>query len=561
MQKIWNFYKIDPQKQRALAFGLGISPIIAQVLLNRGISDAGCAERFFRCDIKDCADSFLLKGMSKAVARIHKAIRNKENIVVYGDYDVDGLTSCALLSYVLGDLGAKVSCYIPHRIQEGYGLNKQACRAIKRKDASLVITVDCGISSFKEIEYLNSLGIDTIVTDHHQPKDKRIPHAFSVIDPWRKDCPYPYKELAGVGLAYKLAQGVCGKRLDISEHLDLVALGTISDMASLSGENRILVKYGLEVLSRTKKVGLQALMEVTGISRKKISTYHVGYILGPRINATGRMGSTDKALNLLLTSKYDQALKLAQALDQENRQRQRIEGKTLKEALSMVESQINFKDHRSVILHNEAWHPGVIGIVASRIAERFYRPTILISTDNKTGKGSGRSIKNFNLFNVLGKCGHLLEEFGGHEKAAGLSILTKNLDEFKQIFNDIAYKTLTTEDLIPMVDIDMDIALGALSEKLIFELEKCAPFGIANPRPVFVSRDLKLKGRPRILRSNTFKLWLTDEKVTCEAIGSRFDDLDISSITDGVSIVYSPSMNEWQGISTIQLKLKDIRMA
>ncbi len=560
MQKNWNFYNINLCKQKALAAELGISPITSQILLNRGITTPEQAKRYLACDIKDTHDGFLLSGMDKAVERIRKAIRYKEKIMVYGDYDVDGLTSCAVLYYVLSALGADVSCYIPHRVEEGYSLNIDACRAIKKRNVALVITVDCGISSFEEIKYLRCAKIDTIITDHHKPLNGVVPKAYAVINPLQKACPYPYKELAGVGLAYKLAQCISQGCLDISEHLDLVALGTVSDVAPLTGENRILVKYGLEVLSRTKKNGLKALIDVARIAKKQLSTYHIGYILGPRINAAGRIGSAEEALRLLLSDSYAQGYKLAQALEKGNRQRQRIEEKTLKEALAMVESQVNFKYHRAVVLHNDNWHPGVVGIVASRIAERFYRPTILISTNESMGKGSGRSIKNFHLFEALLKCEHLLEEFGGHEKAVGLRILKKNLDDFKQFFNETAYNTLTAEDLRPGVNIDMEIALNAISEKLISELEKCAPFGIGNPRPVFVSRDLKLKSQPRFLKRNAFKLWLTDEKITCEAIGNKSLNVDISTLNDGFSIAYSPSINNWQGVSTIQLQLKDMRL-
>jgi Single-stranded DNA-specific exonuclease len=271
------------------------------------------------------------------------------------------------------------------------------------------------------------------------------------------------------------------------------------------------------------------------------------------------MGSAEKALQLLLSTDESEALSLARALDAENKQRQKEEGKTLKEALAIMEHEINFAHHRSVVLHHDDWHPGVIGIVASRIAERFYRPTILISTKNEVGKGSGRSIRNFHLFDALVKCNHLLEEFGGHEKAAGLSIMRENLADFKKVFNEMAREALQPEDLIPAIDIDMELALGALSEKFIADLEQCAPFGMGNPQPVFASHDLKLKGRPRSLRGSTLKLWVTDGAVTCEALGSKFGDIDFSGIDTGISIVYSPAMNDWQGISTIQLKLKDIQ--
>lgn len=561
MQKIWNINQIRIKEQKRLARELSISNILAQVLLNRGVSTKQQAQKYLECDIKDCFDPFLLKGMEKADKRIRKAIENKEKIFVYGDYDVDGLTSCALLYYVLKDLKADVDCYIPHRVEEGYGLNKQACAFLKKQNAGLIITVDCGIASHQEISFLKDVKVDTIVTDHHRPLDSEMPPAYAIINPLQKGCTYPYKDLAGVGIAYKLAQALSTGILDVSQHLDLVALGTISDVAPLTGENRILVKHGLEALNTTEKTGLKALKQISGISRRKISTQHVGFILGPRINATGRMGSAEKALKLLLSKDYQQALKLAKDLDTENKQRQKEEAKTLKQALMMMESEINFKQHRSVVLHNDHWHPGVIGIVASRIAERFYRPTILISTKDDIGKGSGRSIRNFHLFDTLSKCDHLLEEFGGHEKAAGLSILKSNLHDFKKFFNEMVHKTITNEELVPVVDIDMELTLNALSEKLIQELELCAPFGMGNPRPVFVSRDLKLKDKPKPLRGNGFKLWLTDGEITCEAMATKFSDIEISDINSRFSVVYSPSINDWQGINTIQLKLKDLQFS
>jgi single-stranded-DNA-specific exonuclease len=560
MQKIWKINPPNKQQSFKLSSEMGISPILAQVLINRGIIDARQAHQYLSCDMKDLHDPFLLKGMDKAVAILKNALIKKKKIVVWGDYDVDGLTSCAVLYYCLKSLKADISCYVPHRVDEGYGLNKQACSDLKKQKTDIIITVDCGISAFAEIEYLNELGIEAIITDHHRPVGKKVPDAAAVINPLQPGCKYPYKSLAGVGIAYKLASALMPADRDITEHLDLVALGTISDVAPLTGENRILVKHGLEKLSNTKKPGLNALKNIASIANRKMEAYHVGFMLGPRINATGRMGSAQKALDLLLAGHHNKAMVLAKALDDENRQRQKEESKTLRQALSMIDAEISFKEYKSVVLHNDAWHPGVIGIVASRIAERFYRPTILISTKEDMGKGSGRSIRNFHLFDSLAKCDHLLEDFGGHEKAAGLSILKHNLEDFKRSFHKITSSILTEEDLVPVIDIDMQIELNQLSEKLINDLENCAPFGMGNTRPVFSSVNLNLKGKPRQMRSNGFKMWVTDGQVTCEAIAGRFDQVDVSNITDGFSIVYSPSINDWQGINTIQLKLKDIKL-
>lgn len=560
MQKNWKIKSIDLNLQKKLALELGISSILAQILINRGITNPADAKGYLDCDIQDIHDGLLLKGMSKAIKRIHKAIEQKQKIVIYGDYDVDGLTSCAVLFNVLSQMQANVSCYIPHRVDEGYGLNKTACSQIKEQGADLLISVDCGISAFDEVDYLNSIGLDVIITDHHQPVGAKVPDALAVINPLQPGCKYPYKNLAGVGIAYKLACALVEEGKDITEHLDLVALGTICDVAPLTGENRIFVKHGLEILSQTNKIGLKALKEIAGIANRKLEVYHVGFMLGPRINATGRMGSAKKALELLLSCDYKKAMVLAHALDADNKQRQKEESKTLRQALAMVDKEIDFKQHKSVVLHNDAWHPGVIGIVASRIAERFYRPTILISTKDKIGKGSGRSIANFHLLDTISKCNHLLVGFGGHEKAAGLSILKDNLTSFKESFNEIASLSLSDDDMIPVVNIDMQIPLSSVSEELINEIEQCAPFGMGNSRPVFSSVNLKLKARPKSLRANCFKMWITDGEVTCEAFGNRFTDIDISHIKDDFSIVYSPSINDWQGIHTIQLKLKDLQL-
>ncbi|MBU1044243.1 MAG: single-stranded-DNA-specific exonuclease RecJ [Candidatus Omnitrophica bacterium] len=561
MQKIWKIKPKINQESKLLAEKSGISLVLAQILINRGINTPADAKKYLNCDLNELHDPFLFKDMAVAVKHIRNAIKLKKNIVVYGDYDVDGLTSCAVLFNVLKQLGAKVSCYIPHRVDEGYGLNKQACAQIKQQQADLLITVDCGISAFEQVAYANSLELEVIITDHHQPVGKKVPQALAVINPFQAGCDYPYKHLAGVGIAYKLACALVGPEQDISENLDLVALGTICDVAMLTGENRILVKHGLEKLSYTQRIGLLALKDVAGINNKKVEAYHVGFILGPRINATGRMGSAEKALELLLSNDYAQAIVLAQALDNENKQRQKEEAKTLRQALAMVDREINFKTDKAVVLHNDAWHPGVIGIVASRITERFYRPTILISTKEEIAKGSGRSIRNFHLFETIAKCEHLLEGFGGHEKAAGLSILKNNIESFKQSFNQLASSSLLPEDMMPLIEIDMQIPLSALSESLINEIEKCAPFGMGNTRPLFSSVDLKVKGAPKALRASGFKMWITDGQVTCEALASNFSDIDISHIQDGFAIVYSPSINDWQGINTIQLKLKDLQLS
>ena len=560
MRKIWRIKDPKPEIQKSFYSELKISKITAQLLSNRGILTSKEAGEFLACSLSSCHDPFLMKDMDKAVGRIKKAIRNKEKILVYGDYDVDGMTSVALLYTALKNLGAIVETYIPNRLEEGYGLNVNAIKKAQRGGVSLIITVDCGISSFKEIEYANIFKIDVIVTDHHEIVESRIPSAYAIINPLQESCEYPFKHLAGVGLAYKLAKALYdGTSFFAEDFLDLVSLGTIADIVPLRGENRVLAKHGLDEINKRSRVGLEALTEMSGLSGKDISSGHIGFILGPRINAMGRVGSPQKALELLLTEDRDEARKLAKMLNDENRSRQKIESGILEEALSRIEREVNFKHHRVIVLASENWHPGVIGIVASRIADRFYRPTILISLDGKLGKGSGRSVEGFNLFKALSKCKDLLAAFGGHEGACGVTIEKQKIDEFREKVNIAAGEDVSEQTFSPQLDIDMDIPLNMLTKGVIGEIEALAPFGEENPRPIFSSRNLTIKDGPRHIGRNGFKMWVTDNMTTCEAISFGRGDLEEPKAGSGVDLAYIPSINNWQGVQSIQLELKDIR--
>ena len=544
-----------------MASSLDISPITAQLLINRGIEDEMQAHHFLYGDFGSCHDPFLLKGIQKSIDRVNQAIKNKENILIYGDYDVDGITSVALLNIVLTHLGAKTSTYIPNRLEEGYGLNADAIKKARQKKISLIITVDCGISAHKEIEFARRLGIDTIITDHHEIKKDDLPFAFSIINPLQKGCYYPFKQLSGVGIAYKFAQALLKETsYPIETHLDLVALGTISDLSVQKGENRILTKCGLNMINRTENEGIKALIEVAGLKSKTISCMHVGYILGPRINAMGRVGSPDIALQLLLTKDKEEALNLARTLHQENRNRQKIEARVLNEALDKIEREINFKDSKVIVLSGDDWHLGVIGIVASRIIDKFYRPTIVIGLNGKIGKGSGRSIDNFHLFNAINLCSKHLIDFGGHESACGLVINKKDINKFTSEINLVAKKTIADEDLYPTIDIDAEVTLSDLTEKFLAELELLAPFGPENPKPVFFSGGAYLKNDPRRISKNGFKMWVSDDKATCEAISFRGSNNSMPFRGAKVGLVYSPSINIWQGLSSVQLDLKDFKM-
>ena len=560
MRKTWRIKDPNLEIQKSFYSELKISKITAQLLSNRGISDAKEAGEFLACSLSSCHDPFLFKDMEKAVARIKKAIHGKEKILIYGDYDVDGMTSVALLYTALKNLGAVAQTYIPNRLEEGYGLNINAIKKAERKGVSLIITVDCGISSFKEIDFAGAFKIDVIVTDHHEIVESRLPAAYAIINPLQEDCAYPFKHLAGVGLAYKLAKALYeGTSFFAEDFLDLVSLGTIADIVPLKGENRILAKHGLDEINKRNRVGLEALTEASGLSGKDISSGHIGFILGPRINAMGRVGSPQKALELLLTDDKDEAVKLAKMLNTENRNRQNIESGILEEALSKIEREVNFKHHKVIVLAGENWHPGVVGIVASRIADRFYRPTILISLDGKLGKGSGRSIDNFNLFDALLRCKELLTGFGGHEGACGITIEKDKIDELRNKINIEAGQCMTEKIFNPQLDIDMEIPLNMLTEDVIGEIESLAPFGEENPRPVFSSCNLVVKDGPRQIGRNGFKMWVTDNSVTCEAVSFGRNELEIPKHGSGVDLAYIPSINNWQGLQSIQLELKDIK--
>ncbi|MBU4376792.1 MAG: single-stranded-DNA-specific exonuclease RecJ [Candidatus Omnitrophica bacterium] len=562
-QKIWQILEGNKVLREKLAEECDISPVTAQILINRGIKEPSEVDNFLKADISGLHDPFLMKDMEKAVLRIKKAISKGEKVMVYGDYDVDGISAVAILKRVLRDIGCNVISYIPHRVEEGYGLNEEAVKMAHNREISLLITVDCGVSGKKEVEYLNKLGITTIITDHHKIVEEFFPYsAYAVINPLQKDCSYPFKYLSGVAVAYKLAQALtrdCGYNME--QHLDLVALGTIQDMVPQLGENRILTKYGLTRINESKKKGIHALIAIAGLKGKTISTRQIGYMLGPRINAVGRVSSADLALRLLVTEDEEEAGNLAGVLDSENRNRQKIESTILTEAVNRVENEINFKDDKVIVLESDDWHPGVIGIVASRIAERFSRPTVMISFNKNEGKGSGRSVRNFHLFEALNECRDFLSGFGGHADACGLKIARKNLDEFRLKFNTVASKMLEKSDFMSHLAIDMEIPLNLLKENVVQEIESLAPYGPGNRRPVLLSRKLRLKSRPIFLRREGIKMWVTDSNTTCEAIGFRLGEAtDEIMESSSLDIAYTPSLNIWKDAITLQLEIADLKV-
>ncbi|MCX5710669.1 MAG: single-stranded-DNA-specific exonuclease RecJ [Candidatus Omnitrophica bacterium] len=418
----------------------------------------------------------------------------------------------------------------------------------------LLITADCGISNHKEIEELRRQNVEVIITDHHEPSSPHLPAASATINPKTKDSGYKFRELAGVGVAFKLAQALSNSSLE--EELDIVSLGTIADSVPLTGENRIIAKEGLQRLSQTKRHGLQVLIEKAGIKDKKFTSTFVSFIIAPRINACGRMDTAEISLDLLMSDSHEKATELAKVVEQHNRDRQKIEGKILEEAEAIINKDINFKEHKIIVIAKEDWHQGVLGIVASKIADRFYRPAIVISLTDNLCKGSARSIKNFHLFDALTECKGLLNSFGG---AAGLLITRDSIDEFRKNINKLAHQKMTIEDLLPSLDVDMELSLTDLNEEVVAELESLEPFGSGNPEPLFYTRNLKLKSEPQTMARETIKFWVTDGKVTMQVIGFGMSSFKESlQSAESFDLVYTPKIDSWRDDSSIILEIRDI---
>lgn len=556
-QKAWKIKNPDILLQKKLARDLSISPLSAQLLINRGIISGACAKEFLGSDINALHDARLLPDIDKAARRVRKALSAKEKVLLFSDYDADGLTSLALLKRAFIRLGVDCEHYLPHRLTEGYGLSGKAVEYARSGGFHLVVTLDCGIANFKEIEELRKSNIDTIVIDHHMVSEP-LPPAHSVINPKRHDSKYPYPDLAGVGLAYKFASYLLDELLE--DELDLVCLGTVADVAPLLGENRILVREGLKKLNATGRAGLKSLVEISGIKRKIIDTRQISYILGPRLNACGRIGSAEDALSLLLVDAQDQALALAGQLHSKNKERGRIEAEIIDEALCKIETEMDFSRERVIVLHQEGWHQGVLGIVAAKISDRYHRPAIVISFNDGIGKGSGRSIENFHLFEGLRECKEHLLGFGGHKRACGLSLSRSSVEDFRRAINEVALRTLKPQDLVPSLDIEMELGLSGLNLDLLEELRLFEPFGQGNPRPIFATCNLQVKSAATVVGRDTLKFWVSDGKATYPAVGfsmGRYLGLVKSART--IDLAYRLSLDTYQGNHQLQLELEDIR--
>ena len=597
----------DDGLSRALSEALSIAPLTARLLINRGIDDAGKGASYLTPSLLDLHDPFLMDGMDEASLRIAEAIEGGEKIAVYGDYDVDGTTSAALLSLFFTDLGADFTAYIPDRKKEGYGLNKGAVKSLSEGGVKLIITVDCGVSNREEVEYASSLGMECIITDHHEVPENP-PRAYAILNPKKPGCAYPFKGLCGVGIAFKLItalrstlRGVDffqGPEPNLKRYLDLVAIGTVADMVPLQGENRVFVHHGLRVLEGTDKVGLRALLEVSGIdlsaigvsgegggtsngASTKIETHHLGFKVAPRINAAGRLSRADSALKLLTSTDEGEAKGLARSLDEENIKRREIEARILEEALAMAEEEVgppgNLKGgRRAIVLSSEGWHGGVIGIVASRLVEAYHLPVAVITFDGgdgTTGKGSLRGIRGVSLVDALTSCSDHLVQFGGHTKAAGLTVTKGSYPAFKEAFISYMDANLSDDDLIPEVECDCAVELDTIDDATVTELERLAPFGIANREPLLYTGKATIGNLKGVGAGGNHLKCTIFSGGEGKAKGGGSSHLNgigfglagellpsTASTISNCDVAFTPYIDNWQGRRGVKVKVKGIEI-
>ena len=559
MNKKWVYNNVDENKVLEIKEKYGLSELLANILVGRNIIEENQIKVFLEPTRNDFYDPFLLPDMEVAVPRIINAIENKEKIVIYGDYDVDGITSISVLKKFLEDRGLEVSEHIPNRLDEGYGLNKEAIDEINKSGCKLMITVDCGISGLEEVEYANSLGIETIITDHHEPLDE-LPKAIAVIDAKIKTNKYPFNQLAGVGVVFKLIQAISIKLgLDEKEYLkylDLVCIGTISDIVPLVDENRVIAKLGLKLVEVTRNIGLRTLLDSIGY--KKVNSMSVSFGIAPRINACGRMGHADEALKLFLTNDKSEAIALTQKLNDYNKERQDIEKNIFEEALNKINEE-NIEEKSAIVLGGDNWHHGVIGIVASKITDMYFKPSILICFEDNKGKGSGRSIPGFDLHKALCETSQYLEKYGGHAMAVGLSLSKDKFEDFKKAFQEYA-DSKDINEIVPIINIDNLITEKELNLEAVRDLEKLEPFGEANKCPLIAYKNLKIDSIRVLTDGKHMKLTLKTEKnniITAMGfnMGYRAEEYLIG---DRVDIVGTLEINAFNGNENIQFNLKDI---
>lgn len=545
MNKKWEFYEENNEKIIEIAKKHNISELLTKILVNRGIIDDKEIDTFLNPTRNDFYDPYLMPDMEKAVERIIKAINNQEKVMIYGDYDVDGITSITVLKKFLEERGLKTGHYIPNRLEEGYGLNENAIRSIAEQKYTLMITVDCGISGIEEVDLANQLGIETIITDHHEQLEI-LPNAYAIINAKRKDSQYPFRGLAGCGAVFKLIQAI-SIRLKLEEkeflkYLDIVCVGTISDIVPLVDENRVIAKLGLKLVAQTRNIGLRELILQSGY--KKIDSNTISFGVAPRINACGRMGYQEEALDLFLTNNIEEARKITARLNSYNVERQTKEKDIFEQAIKELEKE-DIKNLNTIVLSGDNWHHGVIGIVASKLTEKFYKPTILICFEDDIGKGSGRSLPGFDLHEALVESSAYLEKYGGHEMAVGLSLKKEKYNDFKLAFEEIA-KSKNIQQIIPVIKIDSIITAKDVNKKTIEELEMLEPFGEKNKNPIFVYKNLKIDSIRALSEGKHLKLTLKDDNLLINAIGFNLGHLSEEYlIGDKIDIAGNLEINKY----------------
>ena len=546
MRKKWELFEANETQIEELKNKYNINSLLAKILVNKGIVEEEQIRKFLNPTRSDFYDPFLMPDMDKAINRIIEAIEKKEKLIIYGDYDVDGITSITVLKSFLEERGLNIDTYIPNRIDEGYGLNKKAIETIAKNKYKLIITVDCGISCKNEIDYAKELGIETIVTDHHEVGEE-LPEALAVVDAKRKDSKYPFRELAGVGVVFKLIQAL-GIKLNLDEkqylkYLDIVCIGTISDIVPLIDENRVIAKLGLLLVKETKNLGLRSILMSSGY--KKIDSSTISFGVAPRINACGRMGDADKALQLFLSKNINEIDKLTYQLNEYNSKRQQIEKE-------------NQENKRTIVVAGNNWHHGVIGIVSSKITDMYFKPSILLCLDDNEAKGSGRSIPGFDLYKTLQKCQNTIDKFGGHAMAIGITIKKENIKEFMELFEKYAQEE-HIEDIVPIIPIDAKIELEDVNKEMVDSLRQLEPFGEANKTPIFLFKNLRIDSIRTLSEGKHLKITLKSNNTIIEAIGFNLGDLaEDYRIGDKIDVVGSLEINSFGGTQNLQINIKDI---
>lgn len=560
MNKKWQLYPANTQIVNQLKEQLGIQEALCELLALRGISNYTEAKQFFRPNLSELHDPFLMKDMHKAVQRIREAINSNEKILIYGDYDVDGTTSVAVMFQFLSSLYPNCDYYIPHRYREGYGVSKQGIEFAYQNGHTLIIALDCGIKSVEWVSHAKSLGIDFIICDHHLP-DAVLPDAAAILNTKQQDCPYPFKELCGCGVGLKLIQALCSNLSLPDAHwmtyLDLVAIAIAADIVPIIGENRILTFFGLQKVNNNPSTGVKALLKLSKMEGQ-IHVNNLVFVIAPRVNAAGRMDDAKKAVELFIAKNEADAIEKAEQLHSDNSDRREVDLSITEQAIAIIDNDTLLQHKKSTVLHNENWHKGVVGIVASRLIEKYYRPTIILTDSGEKAAGSARSVLGFNIYEAIHACKDLLESYGGHFYAAGLTLKKENIPLFTQKFEQVVSDNITEEMLTPVILIDTTVTFKMLTDKFYNIICQMEPFGPQNMRPVFLAKEVYNTGKSKIVKENHIKFQLVQHGVVMEGIGfGMAEKFDFLQPNQPIDIVFTLDENEWNGVKKLQLRVID----